>query len=98
MKNLVVLIVLSCLSVIAFSAEKIPLCPANSSPGCKPCCPDPSCSNRRPICPLDRPCFDVRSSLCQSQCRCDPGYLKNSKGQCVLPCQCPRLPIREIID
>ncbi|XP_050518329.1 cysteine-rich venom protein 1-like [Diabrotica virgifera virgifera] len=92
MKEFVVLIILSCLSVVVLSAERIPLCPVNSSPGCKPCCSDPSCNNRRPIC-LDIYCSDLRPGVCQFQCRCHPGYLKNIKGQCVLPGQCPPLPV-----
>ncbi|XP_028132335.1 chymotrypsin inhibitor-like [Diabrotica virgifera virgifera] len=92
MKNFVVLIVLSCLLVIVVSTSFQGNCGANSSLGCKRCCPDKSCSNRRAVC-RDNVCSEVRPGVCQFQCRCNPGYLRNIKGECVLPDQCPPIPV-----
>ncbi|XP_028132333.1 uncharacterized protein LOC114327824 [Diabrotica virgifera virgifera] len=88
MKNFVALIILSCLSVIVLSQTTNRLCPDNSTPGCKPCCPDPSCLFRKPICPFEKVCKNLLPNLCLFECRCNPGYLKNIVGHCVLPDKC----------
>ncbi|KAH7726304.1 hypothetical protein AAVH_06105 [Aphelenchoides avenae] len=50
-------------------------------PGCEPTCKDPY-----PMCPM-RPCMlDENNRGCQ----CASGYVRNPKGRCVLPADCPR--------
>ncbi|CAG9826725.1 unnamed protein product [Diabrotica balteata] len=83
MKFLVFCIVLSVFVTLVFSqTEK--QCPANSHQGCAPCCPDPTCSNRKPGCP-DKIC----TGECKYKCRCDEGFIYNNVGDCVRPDACP---------
>ncbi|XP_028132328.1 sperm mitochondrial-associated cysteine-rich protein-like [Diabrotica virgifera virgifera] len=94
MKNFVVLIVLSFLLVVVLQVEAIRECPPNSHSGCKPCCPDPTCTDRTPTCPPKKPCKELSPPKCQLQCRCNPSHIMNkSTGVCVMPMQCPRPPV-----
>ncbi|XP_072397639.1 zonadhesin-like isoform X2 [Diabrotica undecimpunctata] len=61
-------------------------CGRNQFFGCRPCCPESTCDNPKPISCI-RPC----PLLCINECLCKEGYVRNtSNGQCVLPRECPR--------
>uniref|UniRef100_A0A6P7F942 Cysteine-rich venom protein 1-like n=1 Tax=Diabrotica virgifera virgifera TaxID=50390 RepID=A0A6P7F942_DIAVI len=89
MKNFFVLIVVSYLSLVVLQADALS-CPDNASPQCKPCCPDPTCSDNRPTCLSNPECSGLRPLLpsCQIVCRCNPGFVTTINGKCVRPNEC----------
>uniref|UniRef100_A0A6P7GMM4 Zonadhesin-like isoform X1 n=1 Tax=Diabrotica virgifera virgifera TaxID=50390 RepID=A0A6P7GMM4_DIAVI len=61
-------------------------CSRNQFWGCRPCCPEATCDNPKPL-PCTRPC----PKICINECLCNQGYVRNTRtGECVLPRQCPR--------
>ncbi|XP_028133529.1 chymotrypsin inhibitor-like [Diabrotica virgifera virgifera] len=87
MKFLILCIVLSVFVTLVYSQTELN-CPKNSHQGCVPCCPDPTCSNRKPGCP-DIICTEE----CKPKCRCDDGYIYNDIGivnGCIKPKNCPK--------
>uniref|UniRef100_A0A6P7GEG5 Chymotrypsin inhibitor-like isoform X1 n=1 Tax=Diabrotica virgifera virgifera TaxID=50390 RepID=A0A6P7GEG5_DIAVI len=87
MRYIAVYVTLSCLVCVVFAQDTSTTCPPNSYSACAPCCADPSCQDRNPICDKDKVCIEI----CKFDCRCNQGYIKDTvSGLCVRPGDCPR--------
>uniref|UniRef100_A0A6P7FKL3 Uncharacterized protein LOC114328751 isoform X1 n=1 Tax=Diabrotica virgifera virgifera TaxID=50390 RepID=A0A6P7FKL3_DIAVI len=71
-------------------------CPPNSSEACEGCCLERTCQRRVVPCRPIRDCIynPIAVNLCKLVCRCKRGYIKDAlSDQCVLPTNCPTIPI-----